>query len=35
VQFLQPPFTSSFVGPYILFSSLFSNTLTPCFFLNV
>jgi uncharacterized membrane protein len=29
-SFLQPPVTSSLLGPYILLSTLFSNTLNLC-----
>jgi hypothetical protein len=29
-SFLQPSFTSSLFGPYILLSTLFSNTLSLC-----
>jgi hypothetical protein len=32
---LQPPVTSSLLGPNILLSTLFSNTLNPCSSLNV
>jgi lipid-A-disaccharide synthase-like uncharacterized protein len=35
VQFLQSPFTSSLSGPGIFLSTLFSNTVTLCSFLNV
>jgi hypothetical protein len=34
-NFLQPPVTSSLYGPNILFSALFSNTLSLCSSLNV
>ena len=34
-SFLNSPVTSSLLGPNILFSSLFSNTLSLCFSLNV
>jgi hypothetical protein len=33
-NFLQPPVTSSLLGPNILLSTLFSNTLNLCSFLN-
>jgi hypothetical protein len=34
-SFLQPPVTSSLLGPNILLSTLFSNTLNLCSFLNL
>jgi hypothetical protein len=34
-SFLQPPVISSLFGPNILLSTLFSNTLSLCCFLNV
>jgi hypothetical protein len=34
-SFLHPPVTSSLYGPNILLSTLFSNTLSLCFSLNV
>jgi hypothetical protein len=34
-SFLQPPITSTFFHPYILFSCLISNTLSICSSLNV
>jgi hypothetical protein len=34
-SFLQPPVTSSLLGPNILLSTLFSNTLNLCPSLNV
>jgi hypothetical protein len=34
-QFPHPPVTSSLLGPNILLSTLFSNTLSLCYFLNV
>jgi hypothetical protein len=34
-SFLQPPITSSFLGPNILLSTLFNNTLSLCSSLNV
>jgi hypothetical protein len=34
-NFLYPPVTSSLFGPNILLNTLFSNTLSPCPFLNV
>jgi hypothetical protein len=34
-SFLQPPVTSSLIGSNILLSTLFSNTLNLCSFLNV
>jgi hypothetical protein len=30
MHFSQPPVTSSLLGPYVLLSNLFSNTLSPC-----
>jgi hypothetical protein len=35
MQFLQPPVTSSFFGPNILLSTLFSNTVSLCSSHNV
>jgi hypothetical protein len=34
-NFLKPPATSSFLGPNIFLSALFSNTLSPCSSLNM